>query len=272
MKILFVTNGFTESVFPLAGSLSVKHDTTVLFLANRKFFKKEYDLDITERNSGFIKRDFLGLQRFLENHSRIIAASKIDIFLMSSRMFSRRYFVNDIIFYIRVFRYIRKLKPDLINLVGHADYYYRLLNCFPKYSKLVYTLHEVSISRIIEGVNDNKYLRYLYKSDNPILFHSAYLRNHFITISGKAPSYSLVFPLGLFNHYLYLESVPVTEVESITNRFILLNYGYLRPYKGYNSFLEVAKKFLPFNDVIFLIAGEGDLPINLFPLPSNDKL
>jgi glycosyltransferase involved in cell wall biosynthesis len=269
MKILFITNGFTESVFPLAGSLSNENQTHILFLSNPNFLYREYGFSYKGKYLKFLGSDFLGLRPFLKDRSRVLNEAQISFYLMSRKMFSRRYFYNDLKFYIALYFYIRRLKPDVVNIVGHSDFFFEITKLIPRNVKSVFTLHEVTIDRITNGATSNRFLRYLYNSDNSIIFHSEYLRKVFLNVSGNLPKRNTVLPLGLFNHYLYLQTLPLSELNIASGKFVVLNYGYLRAYKGYEVFLDVAKRLIHNRDIVFVLAGEGTLPADFYPLPKN---
>jgi len=269
MKILFITNGFTESVFPLAGSLSKENQTHILFLSNSNFLYREYGFTYKGKYLKFLGNDFFGLRHFLKDRSRVLNEAQISFYLMSRRMFSRRFFYNDLKFYITLYFYIRRLKPDVVNLVGHSDYFFEISKLIPRNVKSVFTLHEVTVDRIINGATSNRFLRYLYNSDNSVIFHSEYLRKVFLKVSGSLPKRNTVLPLGLFNHYLYLQTIPLSELNIASGKFVVLNYGHLRAYKGYEVFLDVAKRLNHIDDIVFVLAGEGILPADFYPLPNN---
>jgi glycosyltransferase involved in cell wall biosynthesis len=161
------------------------------------------------------------------------------------------------------------LKPDVVNIVGHSDYFFEITKLIPRNVKSVFTLHEVTVDRITNGASSNRFLRYLYNSGNSVIFHSEYLRKVFLNVSGNLPNRNTVLPLGLFKHYLYLQTLPLSELNIASGKFVVLNYGYLRAYKGYEVFLDVAKRLLHNIDIVFVLAGEGTLPADLYPLPKN---
>jgi len=164
---------------------------------------------------------------------------------------------------------MRRLNPDVVNLVGHSDYFFEISKLIPRNVKSVFTLHEVTIDRIINGATSNRFLRYLYNSNNSVIFHSEYLRKVFLKVSGSLPKRNTVLPLGLFNHYLYLQTIPLSELNIASGKFVVLNYGHLRAYKGYEVFLDVAKRLNHIDDIVFVLAGEGILPAEFYPLPNN---
>ncbi|MGZ3752999.1 MAG: glycosyltransferase, partial [Mucilaginibacter sp.] len=146
---------------------------------------------------------------------------------------------------------VKKNYYDAINIIGQQELlisFYKALNNY----KIVHSLHEVA--KHYEGQElRNKLLNFLYTRQVPIIVHSDNSYERLMEQYPFSRDRVIKIPFGLFETYKFFSNGLVQEEQNA-----ILFYGFIKPYKGLETFIKAvkyAREKLP--NIKGIIAGGG---------------
>lgn len=263
-KIAFITSGHSGATLPLAKefiSLGWQVDYYFLFVKNRKDQKHSVEAMTLE--------DFLHKKGVHEIESKyyrelsnyMCSDSFRMLYICTSRPFKKVPVLRNImkicrlIEYIPIFKYLKKEKYDLINLVGRIDcvddFYllHRHLN-----AKIITSLHEVCNHYNPNFETTPSFLKYLFNKKKEIVVHSRNSYNDIIKYKDVYKDKIHHINFGVFETYRTIKgSIDIELPENY-----VLFFGIIKPYKGLVYLLDAIKKHPEcLGDNKLVIAGSG---------------
>ena len=255
MRIALITYHFPESTIPLAKNMA-SDDCTVDY-----YYILQYRLPQNLPGFDFSNAKLkFGINKLSQKDApetfAYIGDSPVNIFIILIYIPPKfNFLLLRNLFLTPVINKINSKNYDVINIVGQDKF---LINFHEKLicKHIAHTLHEVN-NHYLNKELKSPLLNYLFLNKVKIIVHSneAYKK----ICLYKACNQALVFkiPFGLFETYCHYSPVGLLP-KAIS---YVLFFGYIRPYKGLDIFLNAVELLKgDFPEIKFVVAGSGHIP------------
>lgn len=258
-RIAFIDTGFTGSLLPLIRQLIKRGWQVDLYEMGSNHIIKEEAFTFEEIPChGTIGEVPLDYYKHIENY---LDLSKFRFMYLSvMRPFASVPLLRNIIHTLRVRRLkqiARKLNKenyDMVNLISvywNKDYIPLIENID---GKKIVSIHEVCNHYSPDFEHTPPFLKKVFKKELPIVVFSDKSRDDILKYKDITPATVHNLRFGCFETYKYM--LRHTSIYTDNNYFLF--FGYLKPYKGVDTFAHAIQIIMEKrNDIKFVIAGKG---------------
>lgn len=259
MKIALVSFYCLESSIPLARYLSAHEQEVDLYALMVDGNQNGYVVDFSKNKqpNGFINEKILNNQmnKQLKNY---ISTFKLKFFIYPIRWIPRLLFL-DLLYAFKLAKFINCNNYDKVHVIHATKRFWVFLFMFLNKNNFVQTLHEVTAHDKKKDTN-NLVLHLLVKYSIPTIFHSDISKERFITYRNKyTKKYQkanlTMIRFGLFETYKLMEGI--SKKEHPKDKFCIINFGRIIPYKGIHILIEAVKLVQNKYPVHLIVAGSG---------------